>query len=130
MPTAGTTGVGDLVRAWRTRRRRSQMDLALEVGVSPRHLSFVETGRSRPSAELVLALADRLEVPLREQNTLLLAAGFAPRHRETPLDAPAMDRVRASLQRLLDAHTRTRGSFSTGRGMSSSPTPPRALWSR
>jgi len=104
MPTAGTTGVGDLVRAWRTRRRRSQMDLALEVGVSPRHLSFVETGRSRPSAELVLALADRLEVPLREQNTLLLAAGFAPRHRETPLDAPAMDRVRASLQRLLDAH--------------------------
>lgn len=80
------------------------MDLALDVGVSPRHLSFVETGRSKPSPELVLALAEHLEVPLRERNTLLLAAGYAPRYRETALDAGAMDRVRAALQRLLDTH--------------------------
>ena len=65
------------------------MDLAFDVGVSPRHLSFVETGRSRPSPELVLALADRLDVPLRESNALLLAAGYAPRYPETSLDAPA-----------------------------------------
>jgi transcriptional regulator with XRE-family HTH domain len=80
------------------------MDLALEVGVSPRHLSFVETGRSRPSPELVLALADHLEVPLRERNTMLLAAGYAPRYRETSLDDPTMASVRAALQRLLDTH--------------------------
>jgi transcriptional regulator with XRE-family HTH domain len=80
------------------------MDLALEVGVSPRHLSFVETGRSRPSPELVLALADRLGVPLRERNTLLLAAGYAPRYSHRALDDPELRRVRASLQRMLDAH--------------------------
>ena len=74
----GRTGVGDLVREWRIDRRRSQMDLALDVGVSARHLSFVETGRSRPSPELVLALARKLDVPMRDQNTLLLAAGYAP----------------------------------------------------
>lgn len=98
------TAVGPLVREWRTRRRRSQMDLAFDVGVSPRHLSFVETGRSRPSPELVLALADRLDVPLRESNALLLAAGYAPRYPETSLDAPAMTRVQTALQRLLDTH--------------------------
>ena len=87
--------VGELVREWRTRRRRSQMDLAIEVGVSPRHLSFVETGRSRPSPELVLALADGLDVPLRERNTLLLAAGYAPRFRQRSLDDPADAHVRA-----------------------------------
>jgi transcriptional regulator with XRE-family HTH domain len=80
------------------------MDLAHEVGVSPRHLSFVETGRSRPSPELVLALADRLGVPLRERNTLLLAAGYAPRYSHRSLDEPELRRVRASLQRMLDAH--------------------------
>jgi transcriptional regulator with XRE-family HTH domain len=80
------------------------MDLALDVGVSTRHLSFVETGRSKPSAELVLAIAEHLDVPLRERNTLLLAAGFAPRFSETPLDAPDMERMTTSLQRMLDAH--------------------------
>jgi transcriptional regulator with XRE-family HTH domain len=80
------------------------MDLALDVGVSTRHLSFVETGRSRPSAELVLAVAHHLEVPLRERNGLLLAAGYAPRFSQMSLDDPAMDHVRASIQRMLDAH--------------------------
>jgi transcriptional regulator with XRE-family HTH domain len=80
------------------------MDLAEEVGVSPRHLSFVETGRSRPSPELVLAIADRLAVPLRERNALLLAAGYAPRYTHQSLDDLALRHIRASLQRLLDAH--------------------------
>ena len=80
------------------------MDLALDVGVSPRHLSFVETGRSRPSPELLLALAEHLEVPLRERNAFLLAAGYAPRYRQTALDDDQMTRVRQSLQRLLDSH--------------------------
>ena len=96
--------VGELLRDWRTRRRRSQMDLSLEAGVSTRHLSFVETGRSRPSPELVLALAHHLDVPLRERNVLLLAAGYAPRFSQMSLDNPAMDHVRASIQRMLDAH--------------------------
>jgi transcriptional regulator with XRE-family HTH domain len=97
-------GVGPLVRDWRVRRRRSQLDLAYAVGVSPRHLSFVETGRSKPSPELLLALADGLDVPLRERNVLLVAAGYAPRFSETPLDAAAMTKARAALQRLLDTH--------------------------
>ena len=80
------------------------MDLALDVGVSTRHLSFVETGRSRPSPELVLAIAHHLDVPLRERNGLLLAAGYAPRFSQMSLDDPAMDHVRASIQRMLDAH--------------------------
>ena len=96
--------VGDLLREWRNRRNRSQLDLALEVGVSARHLSFVETGRSRPSPELVLAIAEHLDVPLRERNTMLLAAGYAPRFSETSLDDAAMATVRDSLQRMLDAH--------------------------
>ena len=80
------------------------MDLAIDVGVSTRHLSFVETGRSRPSPELVLAIAHHLEVPLRERNGLLLAAGYAPRFSQMSLDDPAMEHVRASIQRMLDAH--------------------------
>lgn len=97
-------GVGPLVKEWRARRGRSQMDLAHSAGVSPRHLSFVETGRSRPSPELVLALAEDLDVPLRDRNALLLAAGHAPRYARTPLDDPTMAHITASLQRLLDAH--------------------------
>lgn len=96
--------VGPLIREWRHRRRRSQLDLAVGVGVSARHLSFVETGRSRPSPELVLTIADHLDVPLRERNDLLVAAGHAPRYSRTPLDDDSMARIRASLQRMLDAH--------------------------
>ena len=104
MTDVTTRGVGVLLKEWRARRARSQLDLAHEVGVSPRHLSFVETGRSRPSPELVLALAEHLDVPLRERNTLLLAAGFAPRFHERPLADPDMVNVTRSLQRLLDTH--------------------------
>jgi transcriptional regulator with XRE-family HTH domain len=80
------------------------MDLAHDVGVSPRHLSFVETGRSKPSPELLLALSEGLEIPLRERNTLLVAAGYAPHYPHTALGDVAMDRVRGSLQQLLDRH--------------------------
>jgi transcriptional regulator with XRE-family HTH domain len=92
------------LREWRTRRRVSQLDLSLSVGVSARHLSFIETGRSRPSPEMVLALADGLDIPLRERNTLLLAAGFAPRYQSRPLEDAALSPAREALQRLLDAH--------------------------
>jgi transcriptional regulator with XRE-family HTH domain len=100
----GRAAVGELIKDWRTRRRRSQMDLALDAGVSTRHLSFVETGRSKPSPELVLSLAHHLDVPLRERNTMLLAAGYAPRFGQRSIDDPSMKRVRASVQRMLDAH--------------------------
>ena len=99
-----TLTIGPLMREWRTRRGRSQLDLSLDVGVSTRHLSYVETGKSRPSPELVLAVAEHLEVPLRERNTMLLAAGFAPRYSARGLDAPAMRPIVAALQRMLDAH--------------------------
>lgn len=96
--------VGPLLREWRHRRNRSQLDVALGAGVSPRHLSFVETGRSRPSPELLLTIARHLDVPLRERNDLLIAAGHAPHYPRTPLDDDTMTRVQASLQRMLDAH--------------------------
>ena len=96
--------VGPLLREWRQRRRMSQLDLALEAGVSARHLSFVETGRSRPSAEMVLHLAEQLDVPLRERNQLLLAAGYAPAYGQRGLDDPEMEPVREALERVLAAH--------------------------
>src|SRR6201996_5152404 len=80
--------VGSLLRLWRERRRRSQLDLALDTGISTRHLSFVETGRSNPSPELLLKLADQLEMPLRDRNKLLLAAGYAPRFQQRELEGP------------------------------------------
>jgi transcriptional regulator with XRE-family HTH domain len=96
--------VGALLREWRTRRRLSQLDLALEAGVSARHLSFVETGRSRPSAEMVLLLAERLDVPLRDRNELLLAAGYAPAYRQRGLDDPEMEPVRDAIDQILRGH--------------------------
>src|ERR687894_2000990 len=96
--------LGELLRDWRVRRRLSQLDLALEAGVSARHLSFVETGRARPSAEMVLHLAERLEVPLRERNRLLLAAGHAPAFQSHHLDEPPMAPVRAAIDLVLKGH--------------------------
>jgi transcriptional regulator with XRE-family HTH domain len=101
---ASRSGVGELLREWRNRRRMSQLDLALEANVSARHLSFVETGRARPSRGLVLELAERLEVPLRERNNLLLAAGFAPIYDETPLAEASMVPVRHALQKIVGGH--------------------------
>lgn len=103
--SAHAAGVlGPLLRQWRSQRRRSQLDLALDVGISARHLSFIETGRSRPSAQVLMALAAQLELPLRERNRLLLAAGYAPRYGERDWHSDGMAPVRAALQRLLDAH--------------------------
>ena len=97
-------GVGGMLRSWRQRRRLSQLDLANEAAVSARHLSFVENGRSKPSRELVLHLAEHLEVPLRERNTLLLAAGYAPSYARTPLEDEAMTPVREALDQVLAGH--------------------------
>ncbi|MFE4057075.1 helix-turn-helix domain-containing protein [Streptomyces sp. NPDC059096] len=100
-PSSPGPSVGPLLRGWRTRRRLSQLELALRADSSARHISFVETGRARPSEEMVLRLADRLDVPVRERNALLLAAGYAPRFTETALDDPALDALREGLTRLL-----------------------------
>ncbi|MFG2934319.1 helix-turn-helix domain-containing protein [Streptomyces sp. NPDC048282] len=94
-------GVGPLLRAWRERRRVSQLELALRADSSARHISFVETGRSRPSEEMVLRLAEHLDVPVRERNALLLAAGYAPHYPETPLDDPALAALRDGMERLI-----------------------------
>ena len=96
--------VGNLLRDWRLRRRLSQLDLALEANISTRHLSFLETGRARPSREMVLRLADQLAIPLRERNVLLNAAGFAPVFAERPLDDPALARARQAVELVLAAH--------------------------
>ncbi|MET9696341.1 helix-turn-helix transcriptional regulator [Streptomyces sp. NPDC006529] len=99
-----TMSVGPLLRAWRERRGISQLELAGRADSSSRHISFVETGRSRPSEEMVIRLADRLDVPVRERNALLLAAGYAPRYAHTPLDAPELEALREGLERLLTAY--------------------------
>ena len=104
MVDVGAPAVGHLLREWRSRRRLSQLDLANVAGISARHLSFVETGRSRPSREMVLHLADQLDVPLRERNALLIAGGFAPTFHATDFDAPEMQPVRDAVDRLLAAH--------------------------
>lgn len=96
--------VGTLLRAWRERRRISQLDLSLSAEISTRHLSFVETGRSKPSREMVLRLGEHLDVPLRERNQLLLAAGYAPAYRQAGLDAPEMSAVREAVRLLLAGH--------------------------
>ncbi|WP_338932473.1 helix-turn-helix transcriptional regulator [Streptomyces netropsis] len=101
---AETTGVGALLREWRDRRRISQLDLALRAGSSARHISFIETGRARPSQEMVLRLADHLEVPVRERNALLVAAGYAPYFPERPLDDPALAGLREGMERLLRSY--------------------------
>ena len=102
---AGTaTTVGPLLRDWRQRRRLSQLDVSARAAISTRHLSFLETGRAKPSREMVLHLAEELDVPLRERNALLVAAGFAPVYQETPLGGDDMATVRETLQQLLTSH--------------------------
>ncbi|HEV3067072.1 MAG TPA: helix-turn-helix transcriptional regulator [Streptosporangiaceae bacterium] len=96
--------VGDLLREWRQRRRLSQLDLAIQADISARHLSFVETGRSRPTSAMILRLTEHLDVPLRDRNTLLLAGGFAPAYPEHPLDGPELAAVRSALRSVLRGH--------------------------
>jgi transcriptional regulator with XRE-family HTH domain len=95
---------GTVLREWRSRRRLSQIDLALDAGTTQRHLSFLEQGRSTPGRDIVSRLADSLRLTLRQRNTLLSAAGFAPAHSESSLDAPLLEPVREALQHVLDGH--------------------------
>jgi len=99
-----TRTVGELLRAWRERRRLSQLDLSIQADISTRHLSFVETGRSRPTPEMILRLTEHLEVPLRERNALLLAGGYAPAYPQHGLDEPELASVRAALRQVLTGH--------------------------
>src|SRR5450830_1766940 len=96
--------IGHHLREWRQRRHLSQLDLAGDAEISARHLSFVETGRSVPSREMVLRLAERLDVPLRERNVLLTAAGYAPLFSERGLDDPALHAARQAIDLLLKGH--------------------------
>ena len=95
---------GEHLRHWRQHRRLSQLDLASEAAISTRHLSFVETGRAVPSREMVLRLSERLDIPLRERNALLVAAGYAPMYRERTLDDPALSSARQAVELILKSH--------------------------
>lgn len=104
MNATAALATGDYLRTWRQRRRMSQLALALEAEISQRHLSFIESGRSAPSREMLLHLAERLDVPLRERNTMLLAAGFAPVYAERTLEDPAMVAARGAIELVLKGH--------------------------
>src|SRR5437763_3154774 len=105
MATASASlDVGSLLRTWRERRRLTQLEVALDAGISARHSSFVETGRSKPGRAMLLGVAERLAIPYRERNEILLAAGYAPAFPERSLEDPALSPVRDALDRLLAAH--------------------------
>jgi transcriptional regulator with XRE-family HTH domain len=104
MGDSQTQPVGVMLRDWRRRRRLSQLDLALEADISSRHLSFLETGRSQPSRDMLLRLAEQLGVPLRGRNALLVAAGYAPVFRETPLEDPSFVAARRAVELVLAGH--------------------------
>ena len=101
MPVETESSFGQLLREWRSRRRVSQLDLAVEAGVSSRHVSFIETGRAQPSREMILMLARVLDVPLRDRNDLLMAAGYAAMYRATDLESPPLEQARRALDFLL-----------------------------
>jgi transcriptional regulator with XRE-family HTH domain len=104
LPVATPQGLGDLLRHWRAVRGKSQLDLAGDAATTPRYVSFVETGRAQPSRQMVVRLARALDVPLRERNDLLVAAGFAPLYSLEPLDSPLMARVEEALTSVLAGH--------------------------
>jgi transcriptional regulator with XRE-family HTH domain len=118
--------VGDHLKGWRQRRRLSQLDLATEANISARHLSFVETGRSMPSREMILHLAEQLQIPMRERNVLLVAAGFAPIFPERALDDPVLGAVRDAIELVLRAGTDSLIGRSTAMTTIHSPT----TWTR
>jgi transcriptional regulator with XRE-family HTH domain len=99
---SGSAPIGELLRYWRRERGKSQLDLSLDTGISQRHLSFVESGRSTPSRDLVSTVAEALNIPLRERNALLLASGYAPRYREESIDAGQMTMVSRAIDRMLE----------------------------
>jgi transcriptional regulator with XRE-family HTH domain len=103
-PRGRSDEIGDLLRGWRERRRFSQLELASRAGVSSRHLSFIETGRSTPTSAMIERLAEHLDVPLRERNRLLLSAGYAPAYTDNDLDAPEMAAVHSAIQQVLRGH--------------------------
>src|ERR687884_585425 len=103
-PRRPGSAVGRILRQWRTTRGMSQLDLAMQAGFSARHVSFIETGRTQPSRQALLVLAETLEVPLRERNRLLEAGGYAQVYGHTPLAADEMSHVRGVLQFILDRH--------------------------
>src|SRR5215469_5060663 len=100
----GTRPVGELLREWRERRRLSQLDLSIRADISSRHLSFVETGRSKPTPTMILRLTEQLEVPLRERNVLLVAGGYAPAYPQHGLDEPELGQIRGALSQVLAGH--------------------------
>ncbi len=104
MTATNASPVGEQLRQWRQRRRRSQLDLALDADISQRHLSYVESGRARPSRDMILHLCEHLEVPLRDRNSLLLAAGFAPVYPERSLSDPDLAEARRAVERVLALH--------------------------
>jgi transcriptional regulator with XRE-family HTH domain len=125
MATTAPPAVGDLVREWRRRRRRSQLDLACDGEISTRHLSFIETGRATPSREMILHLGEVLDVPLRERNLMLVSAGYAPRFAERPLDDPALDAAHDAVRLVLRGHE-PYPAVAVDRHWSSSPRMPRS----
>jgi transcriptional regulator with XRE-family HTH domain len=104
MNTSSENAFGSLLRHWRETRRYSQMDLALEANVSSKHVSFLETGRNRPSREMIVRLSSAMDIPLRDRNLMLTAAGFASAYPESSLEAPEISQVEEALQRILDKH--------------------------
>jgi transcriptional regulator with XRE-family HTH domain len=102
--TTQDSGFGVALRVWRTRRRVSQLELALRARTTQRHISFIESGRSLPGRAMVVRLAEALELPLRERNVLLASAGYAPVYTETGLDHPSLEAVREAVDRVLDGH--------------------------
>jgi transcriptional regulator with XRE-family HTH domain len=103
-PLSSAPTAGELLRQWRAQRGKSQLDLAFDTGISQKHVSFVETGRSTPSRQMVVDLSDALRIPLRERNAIMLAAGYAPLYRDEPLDGPAMRQIGRAVSRLLRQH--------------------------
>ncbi len=124
--TATQTSAGSLIREWRTRRRMSQLDLAMEAEISQRHLSFVESGRAAPSRDMVLHLAEQLSIPLRQRNQLLLAAGFAPSFSERPLTDASLAPAMAAVEIVLKGTNPSQLWLSTGTGTWCRRTPPSA----
>jgi transcriptional regulator with XRE-family HTH domain len=122
-------GFAGTLREWRNRRRISQLELALETGTTQRHVSFLESGRSSPGRAMVVRLAESLQIPLRDRNALLLAAGYAPAYEETRFDDPELDAVRTALERVLEGHLIRRSSAIVTE-ISSRPTARSGRWSR